>query len=354
MSRYYDWQTTLSKDADINIIITSRGRGKTYGLRKQCINDYRRDGSRFVEVTRTKTEMREICEDYFDRVGAEWPGRVFCVRNKRAYVAPAPEREGDKIPRAAWKCIGYFVAMTELQTVKKRTFKNVRRILMDEAILERIDRYHSYLPYEWESLQSIVDSCTRERADDEGRVHPKVYLLGNACDLINPWFKTLGIDRAPSYGYSWHAGKLCLLHYEEPGEYEESKATDTLAGRMALVAGSGSVSIGNRFGRANMDFVAKKPARAKFAFGIQYERERFGVWEDKTEGYYYVTRKVPNNARPVYALTSREGRADLVVAKRAEPAMKFLVSLYYSGIVLYDSPYTREKTLAIFSLFGVR
>ena len=71
MSRYYDWQTTLSKDADINIIITSRGRGKTFGLRKQCINDYRRDGSRFVEVTRTKTEMREICEDYFDRVGAE-------------------------------------------------------------------------------------------------------------------------------------------------------------------------------------------------------------------------------------------------------------------------------------------
>lgn len=352
-TRYYDWGTTLSKDADINIVITSRGRGKTYGLRRQCLADYRKDGSRFVEVSRTKTEMREVCGGYFDRVGDEFPDKVFKVETKRAYMADRPP-EGERIPSGAWELIGYFVAMTELQTIKKRTFSKVRRIVMDEAILERIDRYHHYLPYEWEALQSIVDSCTRERADDADRIHPKVYLLGNACDLINPWFRTLGIDRAPRYGYTWYADKMCLLHYEKPGAYERDKATDTLAGRMAMLTGTGGTSIKNEFGNANMDFVCPKPARARFLFGITYERETFGVWEDKTKGYIHVTRKVPNNQQPVYALTSKEGRANMVVAKRVEPAMKFLVNLYYQGCVLYDSPYTREKVLAILSLFGVR
>lgn len=353
MSRYYDWGTTLSKDADINIIITSRGRGKTYGLRRQCIRDHLKDGSRFVEVTRTKAELKEIADNYFDRVGAEFPGYVFRVRAKVAYIAKKPP-EGKKVKADQWRTLGYFVAMTELQTIKKRTFNRVRRILMDEAILERIDRYHTYLPYEWECLQSIVDSCTRERADDTERVHPKVYLLGNACDLINPWFRALGIDRAPAYGYTWYANKLCLLHYEKPGEYEQGKARDTLAGRMAAVTGSGSVSIKNEFGRSNMDFVQPKPKRAKFDFGIKYEGETFGVWEDKKESYIFVTRKVPNNARPIYALTAKDGRANLNVARRAEPALKYVVNLYYAGIVLYDSPYTREKFLAILALFGVR
>lgn len=353
MADYYDWHKTLSKDADISIVITSRGRGKTYGLRRQCIADWRRDRSRFVEVTRTKAELKEVCDGYFDRVGAEFPDLVFQVRAKRAYAAPRPE-EGAKVPRDAWECIGYFVAMTELQTVKKRTFDRVRRIVMDEAVLERIDRYHHYLPYEWEALQSIVDSCTRERADDADRIRPKVYLLGNACDLINPWFKTLGIDRAPAFGYSWHAGKMCLLHYEQPGEYERGKASGTLAGRMAALAGTGAVSIKNEFGRSNMDFVAQKPKSAKLVFGMTYERDRFGVWEDRSEGYIYVTRRIPNGARPVFALTSREGAADLVTARRAEPSMRFLVQLYYSGCVLYDSPYTRERVLAILALFGVR
>lgn len=353
MTKYYDWATTLSKDADITIVITSRGRGKTYGLRRQCIADYLKAKTRFVEVTRTKTEMQEVCKGYFDRVGAEFPAYVFRVQNRIAYIAPKPP-EGEKTKRDAWKKIGYFVAMTELQTIKKRTFNRVKRIMMDEAIIERIDRFHSYLPYEWEALQSIVDSCTRERADDETRIHPKVYLLGNACDLINPWFRVLGIDRAPRYGYAWYANKMCLLHYEEPSDYEKQKAVGTLAGRMATLTGTGGVSIKNEFANANMDFILQKPKRAKFMFGITYEREQFGVWNDKKEAFIYVTRGVPNNSRPIYALTSKDGRANLVVARRAEPSLGFLKEMYYGGIVFYDSPYTREKMLDIMKLFGVR
>ena len=350
---YYDWATTLTKDADINIVISSRGLGKTYGIRKQLIADYRNNGFRFVEVFRTKTERKETVSDYFERVGVEWPGSVFKIESNRAYRAPAP-RDGGKVSRRDWKLIGYFVAMTELQQIKKKTFNRVKRIVMDEAILETIDRYHHYLPYEWKALSSIVDSCTRERADDPNRIKPKVYLLGNACDLINPWFRELGIDREPRFGYSWHCGKFALLHYVETGEYEKKKETDTLAGRMLSIANAGGSSIRNEFENANLDFVFKKTKRAKFLFGITYMNDRYGIWEDRTDGYLYITSDMPNNAKPVFALTARDGRANLIVAQRAEPSMRFLVNCYYRGLVLYESPYIRERLLDALSLFGVR
>lgn len=353
MAEYYDWGKMLSYDADISIVISSRGLGKTYGLRKQCIADYRKNGYRFVAVSRTKTEMKETCKGYFDRVGSEWPNSVFKVEQGGAYRAPKPKK-GKRPKREDWQLIGYFVAMTELQQIKQRTFDRVKRILMDEAVLERIDRYHHYLPYEWEALTSIVDSCTRERADDADRIRPKVYLLGNACDLINPWFRALGVDRAPEFGYTWHAGKMCLLHYVEPGDYEREKSCGTLAGRMLELTGSGDTSIRNSFSNANLDFVFKKTKRSKFMFGITYADDKYGIWEDKTDGYLYITSDIPNNARPVFALTARDGRANMIVAQRAEPSMRFLVNCYYRGLVLYESPYVRERLLDALSLFGVR
>lgn len=350
---YYDWARTLTYDADITIVISSRGLGKTYGIRKQFLSDYRKNGYRFVEIARTKTELAETLTGYFDRVGGEWPDSVYKIERNRAYRAPKP-RDGGKVKSGDWQLIGYFVAMTELQQIKKRTFDRVKRIVMDEAVLERIDRYHHYLPYEWEALASIIDSCTRERADSTERVKPKVYLLGNACDLINPWFRALGVDREPQRGYSWHAGKMCLLHYVETGEYERGKAADTLAGRMLTMTGAGTASIGNNFENANLDFVFKKTKRSKFLFGITYMSDRYGIWEDRTDGYLYITSDIPNNAKPVFALTARDGRANLIVAQRAEPSMRFLVNCYYRGLVLYESPYLRERLLDALSLFGVR
>ena len=46
MADFYDWNKTLSYDADVTMVIGAKGIGKTFGLRKQCIKDFLRDGSR--------------------------------------------------------------------------------------------------------------------------------------------------------------------------------------------------------------------------------------------------------------------------------------------------------------------
>ena len=211
MSDYYDWGTTLSYDADVTQVVTLRGKGKTYGLRKQFVKDFLKDESRFVEVCRFKDEISDVMDGYFDKLieKEEFPNHVFKTERKAAFIAKKP-KDGEK---PQWKQIGYFVALSQMQRSKKKTFRNVYRIVLDESILDYHDRYHDYLPNEFSLLANIVDSCARQRAGEKRKHEPRVYLLANACDLMNPYFIRYGIKEEPNFGYSWHAGKTFLLHY---------------------------------------------------------------------------------------------------------------------------------------------
>ena len=68
MADYYDWHKTLSYDSDVTMVIGPRGIGKTFGLRYQCIKDFLKDGSRFVEVCRFKAELSGVSDGYFNRL----------------------------------------------------------------------------------------------------------------------------------------------------------------------------------------------------------------------------------------------------------------------------------------------
>lgn len=353
MSDYYDWHTTLTKDADVTMVVSIRGKGKTYGLRKQFVIDFLKDGSRFVEICRYKDELKDVADGYFEKLeeNGEFPEHQFKTEKNAAYIAKkVPEGE-----KPQWKKIGYFVALTQMQRSKKKTFVNVYRLLMDEAVISRVDRFHRYLPGEFALLTNVVDSCTREHAGERRKHKPHVYLLGNACDLTNPYFARYGVKQEPPYGYSWHDGKTFLLDYVEPGDDGNEKLNDTVSGRMARGTAEADVIARNKFANAGRDFIAAKPPRAKFSFGIKYRDETYGIWIDWQEGYYYVNEKVPNNTtRPVYALTAADNSVNLVAAKRADKTLKSFVDMYYMGIVRYETPACRENMLRALSLFGVR
>ena len=68
MAEFYDWAKTLSYDADVTMVIGARGIGKTFGLRRQCIRDFLKDGSRFVEITRYNNELSGVSDGYFNRL----------------------------------------------------------------------------------------------------------------------------------------------------------------------------------------------------------------------------------------------------------------------------------------------
>lgn len=349
MPNFYDWEKTISYDADITMVVGARGIGKTYGLRKQCIKDFINRGYRFGEIVRYKSELADVSDGYFDRLGhdEDFEGKyIFKTDVRKMYIAETP-KEGEKIQ---WKTLGYFIALTEQQKKKKKTYDYVRRLIFDEAILNRKDRFHNYLHDEWGTLADIIDTMSRERADVKG-IKPRLYLLGNALDISNPFFAVNKVKLPLKFGYSWYSGKTFLLHYVEGGEYSKEKATNTVAGRMRSLTGD-KIANENIFANQNTEFVSRKPARAKYNFGIVYGAKKFGVWVDLQGGYYYISYKIPNNSDNIYYLTMDDARVNWLSASRVTPAMKLLVEVNSLGLIRYDSANVQTDFREILALFG--
>lgn len=357
MPNYYDWERTLSYDADVTMVIGARGYGKTYGLRVQFIRDYIKGGFRFVEVVRFKNELAGVSTGYFNRVGereefSEW---IFRTDAHRAFIAKKPKGwdDGERKEKPKWECIGYFVAMTDAQRIKKQTFDKVKRVVLDEAVIERSDRYHDYLTNEFLILANIVDTVSRERADTQS-LRPRVYLLGNACDFSNPYFAYAGVTADLTFGYRWFRNKTFLLHYVDSGDYGKEKLSGTVAGRMMVGTVEGMVAAGNEFAGMSADFVCKKPKHAKFTFGIKYNGVVYGVWTDMQGGHYHVTDWAPNNAQPIYYLTNDQAEVNYMAIRRNAKIMQSFANAYYLGMLRYETVDVKRNFLEVLAMFGVR
>lgn len=320
-SQYFNWGPVLSRQAPITMVVGARGLGKTYGLRKACIEEYLRKGLRFVEVSRFKSEQKAVSKGYFARVSSEFPGCEFEVRGNEGFVYRGKTTEkGKKI----WEKICFFVSLTELQTAKKRTFDLVHRIIFDEAVIDRADRFHRYLPQEWELLAGLIDSVSRERAESE--IKPQLFLLGNAVDLSNPFFQQIGLMDEPSTGFHWYLRKLFLLVVPEAAEYSMAKETETLAGRMLAGTAAGEAANWNRFSSEFAGVIAKKPSSARFEVGLLWKDQKFGLWFDDREGRYYVNDRIPPQGR-VLALSIGQVAVNTPLVQKNASFLKSIVSL---------------------------
>ena len=339
MANYYDWHKTLSYDADVTMVIGARGIGKTFGLRKQCIKDFLRDGSTFVEITRYKSELSTVSNGYFGRLQdlEDFDDYVFKTTAYYGFIAPKPEGWPDTNEKPKWVQFMYFAALTDAQKLKKNTFHNVRRLIFDESVLDSTDRFHTYLPNEFGILANLVDTVSRERADTKG-IRPRVYLLGNACDLSNPYFAAYGVETRLRYGYTWYANKTFLLHYVRDEEYAKEKLAGTVAGRMLAGTMDGEIAAYNEFQSMSKDFVMKKTSKSRFSFGIKCNGKTYGVWVDVWEGLYFVTDYIPNNADDkVFALTAADNRINYIAAKKANKTLSYLKEMYYMNLIRYQS-----------------
>jgi hypothetical protein len=354
MVDFYDWQKTFSYDADVTMVVGARGVGKTYGLRTQFIRDFLKDGSRFVELTRYKNELFGVANGYFDRVGKQEEFKDYEFRTNTNTAQIHKKGDTDEKGKADWQTIGYFIALTEAQQKKKRTYDNVRRILLDEAIIERTDRYHTYLPNEFGVLANVVDTVSRERADTEG-IRPRVYLLGNAVDIANPYFAAYHVSTKMEFGYRWFANKTFLLHYVKDTEYAHEKLTGTVAGRMMAGTQEGASAANNEFYTESLEFVEKKPSRARFMFGLIMNGEKYGIWCDQKEGLFYVNQKIPRNMEgKTFSLTRSDSSVNTIAARRADNVMRSFSEMWYIGLIRYETVDVKTKFAEVLEMFGIR
>lgn len=340
--RYYDWTKTLSYDAEVTMVITARGRGKTYGIRKQAIRDAIKNGVTFVEVCRYKSELPGVISGYFDRLtgNGEFGNAELKTEGPLAYY-----KDGEE-----WRLIGYFVALSDQQQLKKHTFNRVRRIIFDEVILDVNDRYHHYLPHEFDAFANLIDTITRQRPGEETMA--RVYLLGNSVDLVNPYFQGLGIRQLPRYGYTWYNHKHFLLHYEDAKEWGDARRDTTLVGHL-LSDNEAQRSLYNSFDISE-EFIAEKTKFAVFSFGVIYSGTAFGIWYDQRGGLIYINDTIPKGHSMRFALTLDDQHVDLSVLTRTSQLMKNVAETARVGLVRYSTPVIQEKFKEVLALYGLR
>jgi len=350
---FYNWNETFTKDAPVTMVISERSLGKTYGLLKQCIYDFLRDGVMFATLYRTDSERKEVAPFIFEKIEDDPDFRekyIFKSNSKQAYIAEKP-KDGEK---PCWKQCAYHIALSQWQRDKKRGFKPCKRFIFDEAIIDSMDRYHGYLPGEVEILGNVISTVARENEENANDVKPRLYCLANACNFVNSIFIYFGITEMPKYGYSWYGSKTLLLHFVKPdaGRSKFMKS-NTTAGRILAHSKVASSNYDNRFLDANDDFIEKKPKNAKFYMGFMFKNKRFGVWIDRNEGLLYVNEKTVKNSRYIYSLTTSDSKINLLNLKRGSRVMRDMVDLYYAGCIRYETIEIRQRFYDLLKMFGV-
>lgn len=350
--KFYNWGKTHSyTNCLVYFVIGGRSIGKTYGLRKFFIEDFIKNGWRFVELVRTQSELEDFEREYFEKLerNNEFPGKLFLVEKDRAYIADAvPEGETPD-----WQLAGYFLPLSMEQKIKRRTFAGVRNFCLDEAVIDReISPHVRYLPGEYKALMGIVNTVLRE-VPGVDTPQPRIHLLGNACDLQCPYFRELGVDKVPDAGtrtfYADSTGaKSIMVH--RVGANAAAYATDTTVGK--LTRGEQAAQFfANRFAYEDSDFLADMSKGAKAAYNLIYG-DTMGVYMDYATGYVYISK--PSPKVNTYAIARDDMTIDYVMLEKSGSIIKGLKDLYRIGAVRFTDAKYLSAFYALLSVLGVR
>lgn len=199
MNKYYNG-TKLLKMKDLNgdvpeiyICTSNRSAGKTTFFNKLLVDNFFKDGKKFLLICRHKYEVDGSADAFFNDIQSLFfPD--YCMIQKRGVKDIYDNLYIGKIPgqdeKFCGELCGYVLSLTAAEKIKRRShlLSDVSCILYDEFMSEQND----YLSDETSYLFSIHRSLARGHG--EQRKYLPVYLVGNLIDKYNPYYEELGIS----------------------------------------------------------------------------------------------------------------------------------------------------------------
>ena len=178
---WYNIKNTETKHQPFNIIISSRGIGKTYSAIDYCVNDH---FGHFLYLRNTKEQIEESAgkafESSFGNPFKKWSNdhgrRIFLTIEKKHGII----KEDDTIA-------GYAAALSTFENLRGVDLSGIDVILFDEFIENRNLSYDQF-----RAFMSMYETINRNR-ELEGRPPVRVYLLSNAQRLSNPILRGLNL-----------------------------------------------------------------------------------------------------------------------------------------------------------------
>ena len=331
---YYDYSKIQSYNALLNFIIGGRGIGKSYGAKKMVIKDFINNGHQFIYLRRYKTELDTAVPTFFDDIIAneEFGETAFKVKKNKKMAEFQINGE----------TAGYAIALSTSNILKSTSFPNVKTIIYDEFIIDK-GVYH-YLKDEPVKFLDAVETIGRLR-------DIKVYLLGNAVSIINPFFSYWNLSTPYGGEFKRFKEGLIVVNCPRNPEYEKAKK-ESRFGRLIEGTTYGDYVIENKWLRDNDTFIEKKSPEAKYWATIVINGLNIGIWRDFSTYMVYLTDNYNPNCNVKLACTAEDHQENTVLASlNSHPILKLIMLAYKSGTLRFSSMKVKGTAMKLISKY---
>lgn len=256
-SMYYDFSKIDGYNCPVRIVVGRRGLGKTFSKLKKPTESFLTSGSRFIYVVETGEMVKELTRNdgekfwsalikYYSKQDTSRK-RYFYSKLTSLKVEEINEKNAEengihlkkhtkrdiltKIVGGTMKIngetAGYIVDINSFAELKRNNFVNIKYIIIDEFISEKLDKTTLDYP---RKISSIIQSIGRLE-------NLTIYMLGNSVRIDDPVLARMGfkINGYGFYKYYDKYGLFAVLHYVNPDDYPVfAKAYEkSVAGRFA-------------------------------------------------------------------------------------------------------------------------
>lgn len=330
---YYSLNKLLSYNRLINMVVSGRGTGKSYGAKKMAIKNFINKGEQFVYVRRYKTELKDI-DKFFEDIKYEFPDNNFSIKGKTAYI------DGN--------IAGYFIPLSTSHNQKSVPYPLVTTILFDEFIIDK--QSARYLPNEVERFLDLVSTVIRDRNN------LRCILLGNNVSIVNPYFSywSLLADNSRRFTISKN-GEVLLEMFTS--EEISNRFKQTRFGKLINGTTYGDYNLENISLRDNANFIEKdKPLDARLIFSFIYNGKEYGVWSCEKDGIFYINTQCNKNSVNRYSVTKADHAPNLLLLSslKRKNEIKILCSFFQQGLVYFNNSETKSDMFNVFSLLNMR
>ncbi len=317
---YYDYNNLFSRNALFNFIIGERGVGKTYGILKKCVKDFIKNKSQFVYLRRYKTELKEFKTLLDPHIqNEEFKGHDVFIKGNKIYVDN--------------EIAGFGFCISNSVTLKSSSFPKVKTIIFDEFIIDKGNII--YLNDEVTKFLETYETIARMR-------DVKVYFLGNAITIYNPYFEYFNITIPYDGTFKMYNEGQILVNYIKNEEYREAKSK-TIFGKIIKNTNYGKYAIDNEMLRdSDTTFIVKKlPSSARTICNMIICGYNLGVWKSE-DCRYYISQKYDPNIQRIYVFNSNDHDNYTYLTKIASSEMLFLNSAYRNGRLYFTDALSKH------------
>ena len=319
MGHWYSYKRMLSYNCFLNMVMSPRGNGKSYGAKKIIIENYLKKKKQSVYVRRTQKEVDKIKSKYWNDIRGAYPNLEFDIKGDVGFI------NGDAVV--------FFVALSTSSDLKSDAFPDVNFLFFDEYVITQTT-HKRYLKNEMTLLFDLFETIFRKRID------AKVILMSNAVSFVNPLFDYYNIIPIKDRRFQRFHGKQVLLElFTDEGFIKEK--LDTPFGRLIQGTEYGNYAISNEVLEDSNDFLRNRKGEGYWNYMCAMKSHGYEVafWYDVITKDVFVDMNIDNNRNEKYCVQiedSEEGYTQLREVKK-DPTIRKIRNAFNNGQMYYKT-----------------